>query len=99
MTDDTPPNQALHAGVLLETARSELEAAHRAALAADAGGLRRGIELALTALAQLDPGASDGPDIASVQASLQAAQTDLEAGQLVEMEKLLEEARAALAKV
>jgi len=94
---DTPPNEALHAGVLLETAKSELEVVHRAALAADAGAIRRGIDLALTALGQLSGDMAAA--VAPVEDSLRAARIDLDAGKLVEMEKLLEVARTALAKV
>ncbi len=44
--------EAHHRDALIETARSELERAHRAALAVEAGELRRGMTLAVAALRQ-----------------------------------------------
>jgi hypothetical protein len=44
------PIDALHYNALIETARSELEHAHRAALAAEAGELRRGLQMCMDAI-------------------------------------------------
>jgi len=43
---------AHHGHALIESAREALDTVHRAALAADAGGLRRGLAMAASALAE-----------------------------------------------
>ena len=94
--------EAHHARALLEDAQLALDRAHRAALAANAGEIRRGLDLADTAL-QGAGSAGLGTDadqvIGTVRATLEAARTDLDSGALVEMEKLIETARGSLAKL
>lgn len=94
--------EAHHARALLEEAQLALDRVHRAALAANAGELRRGLELAITALREAGA-AGLGPDadqaIGAAQAALETARIDLDGGALVEMEKLIEAARSDLAKL
>ena len=94
--------EAHHARALLETAQLELDRVHRAAIAANAGEIRRGLALAMTALQDAgSAGLGEAADqtIATVLASLQAARSDLDDGALVEMEKLVETARSSLAQL
>ena len=94
-----------HQASLIETAQLELERAHRAALALDAGEIRRGVQLALDALREAALPA-DGEAEASVPppatlhamaATLERALADLQDGRLAELGALLEAARKDLA--
>lgn len=92
--------EAHHGRAALEEAQLALDRVHRAALAANAGEIRRGLDLAITALrdaASAGLGAAADEAIGAVQAKLEAARTDLDAGALMEMEKLIETARSSLA--
>ncbi len=92
--------EAHYARALLETAQLELDRAHRAAVTANAGEIRRGLDLAVAALreaGQAGLGAEVDQTIGTVQASLIAARTDLDTGALVEMEQQIEAARNSLA--
>ncbi len=94
--------EAHHARALLEDAQLALDGVHRAAIAANAGEIRRGLALAITALREAGSaglGADADQAIGSVRATLEAARTDLDGGALVEMEKLIETARSSLAKL
>jgi len=89
-----------HGRALLEEAQLALDRVHRAALAANAGELRRGLDLAIAALREArSAGLGDAAEqaIGTVQADLEVARTDLDGGALVEMEKLIETARNSLA--
>lgn len=89
-----------HGRALLEEAQLALDRVHRAALAANAGELRRGLDLAVAALREAGSsglGAAAEQEIGTVQADLETARTDLDSGALVEMEKLIETARSRLA--
>lgn len=92
--------EAHHGRALLEEAQLALDSVHRAAIAADAGEIRRGLDLAVTAL-QGAGSAGLGTDadqtIGTVRATLEAARTDLDSGALAQMEKLIETARSSLA--
>ena len=93
---------AHHGRALIEEARLALDAAHRAALAADAGGLRRSLDMAEALLrdaaaAGLGPEADGG--MGAVQADIARALAGLESGALMEMEALIEAARTKLAQV
>lgn len=94
------PSRSLQAGALLEDVKLELDSVHRAALAADAGALRRGLDLSITNLEKaLEAGLEDGTEtaVAAILSSLETARSDLEGGALVEMAQLIETARASLA--
>ncbi len=94
--------EAHHGRALLETALLELDRVHRAAVAANAGEIRRGLTLALAALGEAGSaglGVEADQTIGTVQASLTAAQTNLDNGALVEMEQLIEAARSSLAQL
>lgn len=92
-----------HQASLVETARLELERAHRAALALDAGEIRRGVQLALDALrAAAVPveGEASVPPAAVLHrlaGTLERTLADLEDGRLAELGTLLEAARKELA--
>jgi hypothetical protein len=91
-----------HGRALLEQAQLALDRVHRAALAANAGEIRRGLDLAVTALQEAGSAGLDADTdqaIGTVRATLEAARTDLDGGALVEMEKLIETARSSLAKL
>ena len=91
--------EAHHGRALIEEARLALDAVHRAALAADAGGLRRGLGVADALLQQTEPAGLGGEAdaaIAIVRGDIATALTDLESGELVGMESLIESARAKL---
>lgn len=93
--------EAHHGRALIEEARSALDGAHRAALAADAGGLRRSLATAETLLhdaSRAGLGEEADADIAAVRGGVAKALADLEAGALVEMELLVEASRTRLAK-
>ena len=80
-----------HQGALIETARLELDRAHRAALTMEAGEVRRGLELALAALREA---ASAGtPDYEALAGRLATALSDLDSGSLAEMTHIIETAR------
>ena len=93
-----------HQASLIETAKLELDRAHRAALALDAGELRRGLELARTALREGAQPVADTPEpsvpptdqMARLLAILDRALVDLDAGNLSEMGNLIESARSEL---
>ncbi len=91
-----------HFDTLLATARLELDRAHRAALALEAGDIRRGLELSIAALAEAaatpaEPELTPSPETAGrIRASLQTALADLDRGSLSELGTLLEQARKAL---
>ena len=72
---------------MLETAKSELERAHRAALTMEAGEMRRALQIAVTALHDAGVGSAS---------KLDQALADLDAGKLVEMESLIESVRTEL---
>ena len=94
--------EANHARALLEEAQLALDRAHRAAIAADGGELRRGLDLAVAALGSAGSaglGTEAEGEIGTVLATLQTARADLDSGALVEMEKLIETARGSLAKL
>lgn len=93
--------EAHHGRALIEEARSALDTAHRAAVAADAGGLRRGLATAETLLHDAAQAGLEGEadaDVAAVRDGISKALANLEAGALVEMEGLIETARTRLAK-
>ena len=88
--------EAHHHEALLQTARLELDRAHRGALAMDGGELRRGLELALAALDGMEGDVPPGVPGDTIE-KLRTALTDLEHGSLAEMDHLVEEVRAAIA--
>ncbi len=80
-----------HQDALIETARSELDRAHRAAISLEAGEVRRGLQLALTALrTAAQPGSEHYAALAS---RLETALTDLDEGALAEMGQIIETVR------
>ena len=79
-----------HREAILETARSELDRAHRGVLAMDASEVRRGLELALAALSD----ATGAPTESA--GKLSQALMDLDTGALAEMDTLIEEVRKLL---
>lgn len=94
-----------HQASLIETAQLELERAHRAALALDAGEIRRGVQLALDALHQAAvPVAGETEALVPPSATLQRLAgtldrvlADLQDGRLAELGALLEATRKELA--
>ena len=89
-----------HQASLIEAARLELERAHRAALALDAGEIRRGVQLALNALSEAaeSPASVPSPEtLHRLSATLGRALVDLQDGRLAELGSLLEAARKELA--
>ena len=91
-----------HFDALIATARLELDRAHRAVLAVEAGEIRRGLELAIAALRDAAT-APAGPDVAPspetaghIGTTLQTALADLDRGLLSELGTLLEGARKDL---
>ena len=72
-----------------ERARSALERAHRAAIAMDGGELRRALEEARDAL-------TNGETAGRARSMVVRALEELDGGPLDEMERLVEQARAAL---
>lgn len=94
--------EANHGRALIEEAQLALDAVHRAALAADAGGLRRGLDTAddlLQQSAQAGLGNEADAAVALVRADIATARADLENGALTAMEPLIETARTKLATV
>ena len=88
-----------HFDALIATAKLELERAHRGALSIEAGEIRRGLELALTALREAaaeELGTPDPATLAELQTSLTAALNELDQGQLSGMEARIEAARHRL---
>jgi hypothetical protein len=88
-----------HGRALIEEARLALDALHRAALAADAGGLRRGLGVAESLLQQTEQAGLGGEAdaaIAGVRNDIATALSDLETGELTGMEALIETARTKL---
>ena len=95
-------NDAHHGHALIEAAREALDTVHRAALAADAGGLRRGLTIAASALADAAAtrlGDEEKAAVTAAQGSIGKALADLDGGALSEMEALIEAARGVLAPV
>lgn len=91
-----------HSHALVEAARAALDSVHRAALAAEAGGLRRGLTMAASALAEAAEaglGGDAGSAVTAAQGSIAQALSDLDSGNLSEMEALIEAARSQLAPV
>lgn len=88
--------EAKHRDALLQTARLELDRAHRGALAMEAGEVRRGLELTLAALRELM--AEPPPEVpADAVDKVQVALADLDSGSLADMDKLIEGLRTAIA--
>ncbi len=93
-----------HQATLIETAKLELDRAHRAALALDAGELRRGLQIARDSLRQgavpvagaTAPSVPPADTLLRLAASLNQALTDLDDGQLSEMGNLVEAVRKEL---
>lgn len=93
-----------HQATLIETAKSELERAHRAALALDGGEIRRGLQIAVESLraalapvpGEAEPAVPPSPSLKALIAGLEQALTDLDGGQLAEMGNLIEAARKQL---
>ena len=80
-----------HQDALIETARLELDRAHRAALGMEAGEVRRGLELAVTALRSL---AQAGEERYGTMADrVGTALADLDKGSLMEMAAIVEAVR------
>lgn len=94
--------EILHHDALIETARLELDRAHRAVLAVEAGEIRRGVSLAVTALTEastdgVTSDATPGRDLLqAVLAMLGQVQADLDSGSLAELGNRLEAARKQL---
>ncbi len=80
-----------HQDALIETARLELDRAHRAALGMQAGEVRRGLELALAALQAAEAGESS--PTAGLASRIGTALADLDRGSLVEMAQIIEAVR------
>lgn len=85
-----------HHDALMETARSELERAHAAAVAMTAGEMRRGLELALGALREAAALPAAQTTKQGVVQLLEQALAELDDGHLADMEAHLERARAEL---
>ncbi len=94
--------EAHHGHALIEAARAALDSVHRAALAADAGGLRRGLAVAASNLQEAAQAGLDGEASSAIEGArtiIAAALADLDSGALVEMEQQIEEVRKKLAMV
>ena len=85
------PADAHHKGVLIESAQTELDRAHRAAMNMDGAEMRRGLQVALTALQ--DAGEH------SLAARVETALADLDNGALSEMALIIEGVRTDLAVI
>jgi hypothetical protein len=93
-----------HQASLIETAKLELDRAHRAARALDAGELRRGLQLARDSLRQgtvpvdgtPEPDVPPAGEMTRLIAILDRALADLDTGHLAEVGKLIEDARKEL---
>jgi hypothetical protein len=91
--------EAHHGRALIEEAQLALDSVHRAALAADAGGLRRGLGVADTLLQQTEQAGLGGEvdaAIAAIRSDIATALADLDTGELVGMETQIETARTKL---
>jgi chromosome condensin MukBEF MukE localization factor len=97
--------EAQHREALAETARLELDRAHRGALAMDAGEMRRGLEIALASLrdgASVPAGGDDpeeeqrGKKLSELAGTLEKALAELDDGALSEMAILIEAVRKEL---
>ena len=88
-------SEAYRGGALVETARLELDRAHRGAMAMDAGEMRRGLQLALTALQEAAATDAAGP-LGALATKVATALADLDGGSLTEMESLIESVRMSL---
>ncbi len=80
-----------HHDALIETARLELDRAHRAAIAMQAGEVRRGLELAFAALREAAEGGVEPYD--ALAGRIATALGDLDTGALTEMTQIIETAR------
>ena len=87
--------EAHHQGALVETARLELDRAHRGAAAMDAGEMRRGLQLALAALQEAAAADAAGP-LGTLASKVEKALADLDGGSLTEMESLIESVRTSI---
>ena len=87
--------EAHHDQALIETARSELDRAHRAVIAMQAGEVRRGLQLALTAL-QSVAAEEGGERYAALASQVQDALRALDTGALADMDTIIEAARKAM---
>jgi len=91
--------EAHHGRALIEEAQLALDSVHRAALAADAGGLRRGLGVADTLLQQTEQAGLGGEvdaAIAAIRSDIATALADLDTGELVGMDTQIETARTKL---
>ena len=97
--------EAQHREALVETARTELDRAHRGALSMEAAEMRRGLELAILALREgatlaiPDSTRVDeqrGRALGHLAEALEEALGDLDGGALMEMESLIEGVRKEL---
>ena len=88
--------EAHHRGALVETAQAELDRAHRAAMTLEAGEVRRGLSLALTALRDASALQPPDPVLGELAATVQKALADLDSGALAEMAALIEDVRKRL---
>ena len=80
-----------HQDALIETARLELDRAHRAAVAMEAGEVRRGLDLALAAL---QSASTDGAErYGTLAGQISTALADLDSGSLAEMAHIIEAVR------
>ncbi len=89
-------SEAHHEDALVETAQLELDRAHRGAVAMDAGEMRRGLQLALTALQEAAADAA-GP-LGALASKVEQALAALDGGSLTEMESLIESVRTSLGR-
>ena len=83
-----------HRDALLETARSELERAHAAAVSMDAAELRRGLELAAVAIREMER--APGEPMAGLSGRIDQALGELDRGELATMERHVEQVRTEL---
>jgi hypothetical protein len=97
--------EAEHREALIETARLELDRAHRGVIAMNAGEMRRGLELAAGALRDgasvlvVKDGPADGQrskTLSDLAETLKEALANLDDGLLSEMAKLVEDVRKEL---
>jgi hypothetical protein len=97
--------EAQHREALIETARLELDRAHRGALAMNAAEMRLGLELAIAALREGSsvsiakdgqPEEQRGKRLSDLAEALEEALGSLDDGSLLEMENLIEGVRKEL---
>ena len=81
-----------HQEALIETARLELDRAHRGVISMEAGEVRRGLQLALAALRGLA-----GEPYGVLAGRVESALADLDAGSLADMDNLIEAVRKDIA--